>query len=440
MRCGVAWRQSMADEVQAAAATRRDVGIWGAVLLALNGMIGAAIFGLPGKLDVAVGSFAPWLLLLAGVGIMPVVLCYADLAGRFDRSGGPQLYAGAAFGQFVGFEAGWMLYAARAASLAANAHVLAAYAGALWPPLDSPWTIVVTVSAITLVNVVGIRRAVDTLGGMTMLKLAPLIVIGALGLVLASVPTPRLPEFSAVEGVALAALYAFVGFEAATIPAGETRNPERNIPRALLLTVSGVTLLYVLVQIAYSASGIGESDAPLAELAARSIGPAGAVILGVAAIASVLANQLSAVTSISRITSSFAEQGLLPRWFGAISPRFATPANSILAVGAIGLALALSGTFISLAVISTVARLFAYLACIAAVPRLDFMEGRTRWGRGILLPMVAGALVLWASSHSRASEWRAFAGFLAVGALLYLMARLGRRAAASAAANEPVGP
>ena len=419
----------MADQAQSAVTTRRDVGIWGAALLALNGMIGAAIFGLPGKLDAAVGSFAPWLLLLAGIGIMPVVLCYADLAGRFRESGGPQLYAGKAFGQFVGFEAGWMLYAARAASLAANAHVLAAYAGALWPALNAPLTIIVTISGITLVNVIGIRRAVDTLGAMTMIKLAPLILIGALGLLLAPVPTPAWPQFSAVEGVALAALYAFVGFEAATIPAGETRDPERNIPRALLLTVAGVTLLYVVVQMAYSASGLGENDAPLAALAARSIGPVGAIILGFAAIASVLANQLSAITSISRITSSFADQSLLPRWFGKISPRFATPANSILAVGGIGLALALSGTFISLAVISTVSRLFAYFASIAAIPRLDYLEGKTRWGRGILLPLVAGALILWASSHSNLAEWQAFGAFLGIGALLYLIAGRGRRPA-----------
>jgi len=418
----------MAEDLQPSATTRRDVGIWGAAVLALNGMIGAAIFGLPGKLDSAVGSFAPWLLLLAGIGIMPVVLCYADLAGRFDASGGPQLYAGKAFGKFIGFEAGWMLYTARAASLAANAHVLAAYAGALWPPLNSPMTIIVTVSAITLVNVIGIRRAVDTMGGMTMLKLAPLILIGALGLLLAPVPTPVLPEFSAVEGVALAALYAFVGFEAATIPAGETRDPQRNIPRALLLTVTAVTLLYVLVQLAYSASGIGESDAPLAALASQSLGPVGVMILGVTAIVSVLANQLSAVTSISRITSSFAHEGLLPHWFGEISPRFATPVNSILTVGGIGLGLALSGTFITLAVISTVARLFAYLACIAAVPRLDAMEGKVRLVRGILLPLAAAILVLWAASHSNLAEWRAFAAFLAAGAMLYLITGWSRKA------------
>ncbi len=233
-------------------------------------MIGAGIFGLPGKLDAAVGSFAPLLLLIAGLGVMLIALCYADLASRFESSGGPQLYAGAAFGRFVGFQAGWMLYAARAAALAANANVLSAYAGALWPPLDGPLTIIVTIGAITLVNVVGIRRAVDTLGGMTMIKLAPLLLIGALGLLLAPLPAPTLPDFSAVEGVLLVALYAFVGFEAATIPAGETRDPKRAIPRALLLTVAGVTLLYVVVQLAYSASGIGESDAPLAELAATS--------------------------------------------------------------------------------------------------------------------------------------------------------------------------
>ena len=84
-------------------------------------MIGAGIFGLPGKLDEAVGSFAPWLLLIAGLGIMLIALCYADLASRFDSSGGPQLYAGTAFGPFVGFQAGWMLYASRVAWLAANA-------------------------------------------------------------------------------------------------------------------------------------------------------------------------------------------------------------------------------------------------------------------------------------------------------------------------------
>ena len=419
----------MAEETPPAAVTRRDVGIWGAAFLALNGMIGAAIFGLPGKLDAAVGSFAPWLLLLGGFGVMLIALCYADLASRFDKSGGPQLYGSAAFGRFTGFQAGWMLYAARTAALAANANVLVAYARVLWPSLNQPLTIIVTVSAITIINIVGIRRAVDMLGGMTMLKVAPLLLIGALGLVLAPIPTPVLPQFSAVEGVALAALYAFVGFEAATIPAGETRDPRSAIPRALLMTVAGVTLLYVLVQLAYSTSGIGESEAPLADLAAKSLGPVGALLLGITAIVSVLANQLSAVTTISRITSSLADQRLLPRWFGRISPRFATPANSIAAVGTIAMALALSGTFVTLAVISTLSRLFTYLVCIAAVPALDHRAGRIRPVGSVLLPLAASALCVWAAFQSTMDEWEAFLAFLLVGTFLFLVARLSRQVA-----------
>ena len=417
------------EALEQSAATRRDVGIWGASFLAINGMIGAAIFGLPGKLDAAVGSFAPWLLLLGGFGVMLIALCYADLASRFTESGGPQLYAGAAFGHFVGFQTGWMIYASRIAAMAANATVLAAYAGAIWHPLDGPLTIIVTITAITLVNVIGIRRAVRTLGGLTMLKLVPLLLIAGLALVLVPIKAPLWPEMSAVEGVALAALYAFVGFEAATMPAGETREPKRVIPKALLLTVAGVTLFYMLIQLGYSASGIGDSNTPLADLAALAIGPAGTLLLGLTAIVSVLANQLSAVTSVPRITSSLADQGMLPRWFGQISPRFATPVNSIATVGVLGIALALTGTFVTLAIISSLSRLFAYLACIAAVPRLDFMQGRIRWLRGILHPFVAGALCIWAAAQSEAVEWQAFFAFLFAGSLLYLVARFGRRTA-----------
>lgn len=422
-------RSVVAEPVNEAAGTRRDVGIWGAAFLALNGMIGAAVFGLPGKLDAAVGSFAPWLLLIGGLGVMLIALCYADLASRFDASGGPQLYAGAAFGRFVGFQAGWMIYASRAAALAANATVLTAYAGAVWKPLDGPLTIIVTIAAITLVNLIGIRRAVNALGGLTMLKMAPLVVIAGLALVLAPIEAPVLPEMSAVEGVALAALYAFVGFEAATVPAGETRNPKSAIPKAVLITVAGVTLFYVLIQLGYSASGIGDSDTPLADLAGLAIGPIGTLLLGLTAIISVLANQLSAVTSVPRITSSLADQGMLPTWFGQISPRFATPVNSIAAFGALGLALALTGTFVTLAVISSLSRLFAYLACVLAVPRLDQLNGEVRWLRGILLPLAAAALCIWAAAQSEAKEWQAFLAFLLAGSFLYLLARLGRRPA-----------
>jgi amino acid transporter len=120
---------------------------------------------------------------------------------------------------------------------------------------------------------------------------------------------------------------------------------------------------------------------------------------------------------------------MLPKWFGKLSPRFATPVNSIATVGVLGIVLALSGTFVTLAIISSLSRLFAYLTCIAAVPRLDFKKGRVRLLRGLLLPLVAGSLCIWAASQSDVAEWRAFLAFLLTGSFLYLVARLGRQVA-----------
>ena len=118
---------------------------------------------------------------------------------------------------------------------------------------------------------------------------------------------------------------------------------------------------------------------------------------------------------------------MLPKWFGQISPRFATPVNSIVTVGVLGIGLALTGTFVTLAIISSLSRLFAYLTCIAAVPRLDFKQGRTRWLQGIVVPAIAASLCVWAALQSQASEWEAFLGFLLAGCFLYLVARLGRQ-------------
>ncbi|MGJ8537382.1 MAG: amino acid permease, partial [Parasphingopyxis sp.] len=89
----------------------RTVGLFGTALLPLNGMVGAGIFALPAILYAAVGNFAPWMILLGGILFFPLIFVFASLGRRFDHSGGPMLYGEAAFGPFVGFQAGWMRYA-----------------------------------------------------------------------------------------------------------------------------------------------------------------------------------------------------------------------------------------------------------------------------------------------------------------------------------------
>ena len=199
--------------------------------------------------------------------------------------------------------------------------MLAAYAGALWPPLGGPATIVVTLAAITLINVAGIKRAIGALGGLTLLKLAPLLLLILLGLGIGRSRCRRrsCPSSARSRGSRWSRSMPSSGSRRRPSRRRDPRSAPRH-PARLAATVAGVTLLYVLIQLAYSASGLGASDTPLADLAARSLGPAGTLLLGLTAIVSVLANQLSSMASVPRLTSSLADEGLLPRWFGHVSP------------------------------------------------------------------------------------------------------------------------
>ena len=353
----------------------RAIGIGGAILIAANGMVASGIFSLPGKLDAAVGMFAPVLLLLAGLGFVCIALSYTDCARHFERSGGLILYVGTAFGRFPGFIIGWLNYISRAAAQGANANVVVLTAVTLFPAAAGSvarQAMLVTLSvALTMLNVLGIRRAIGALAGITALKLIPLLVLMAAAFItFGTGHAPVIPPVVDAAGVALVALYAFTGFEVASLAAGETSNPRRALPIALVGTVVAIGLLYVLVQWAYSASGTPNSDAPL------------------------------------------------------VSPRFATPLFSILFFDGFALLLALSGGFVFLAVVSTLARLLSYFACILAAPRLDrIFEVRRGWLRRLLFPGIAAALCIGAASQSKAVEWRTLALLVGRGVMLYWVAR-----------------
>ena len=414
----------MAEASAQASRAPRALGGWGIAFIAFNAIIGAGIFGLPGKLDSAVGGFAPWLILFAGLAMMLIALCYADLATRFDSSGGPQLFADAAFGEFVGFQTGWMYWAARVAGSAANATVLGAYAATVFPHASPTLIAVAAVALVTLLNLASLGRVVATLGLLSPFKLIPLLVVCAAALLTFGPPAMAAPpSFGAAGGVALVAIYAFVGFEAATLTAGETRDPKRAIPQALIGTLALVTAVYVLVQLAYSGSALGESDTPLADLATLTIGPWGQLLIVATAVGSIFANLSCALTSLPRITAAMAERRQLPDVF---AKRFAngSPYVSVCLFGGVAIALAASGTFVFLVVVGTLARLFTYALSALAIPALDRRAGAgPRWIRGILLPAAATLFCLWAASQSGSDEWLTFAGFFAAGAMLYGLAR-----------------
>ncbi len=408
---------------------RRDIGFTGSAFLAFNGVIGASIFALPAKLQDQFGAFSPWLFPLFGLLVLIVALPFARVASHFAVSGGPVVYA-AAFGPAASFQAGWIYYLARVTALAANANVLVTYLAVLWPPLAlGPWraaAILLVVAALTGANIAGVKRAVRLLDALTLLKAAPLILLAIGGLIAAggSIPAPdSVPPLSALESAALLVLYAFVGFEGSTIPAGETRDAGRTVPRALIVTILATALLYFLVQLAYIASmAPGEGgDAPLVTFATRLAGPAGGLVLTAAAIFSLLGNISGGITAATRATYALGRDGLLPAWFGTVHERFRTPAHSILFMGGLIAILAVTGSFVWLAVISTLARMLVYALSIAALPKLER-------GRPLAWLMVAAGLAVcsWAAWHADWASWRMLLILIAGGTLLYLLARYGR--------------
>ena len=407
----------------------RTVGVVGTSLFQINGMIGSGIFALPAVLVAAVGSFAPMMMAFGFALILPLGFVFAWLTTRFDSSGGPVLYGKSAFGSFAGFQAGWGRYASGLVALAANTHVMVSYFAALFPVLEGEMianaTVFVTIIALTLINTIGMRSSVNALGLLTVLKLAPLgiLVLAALFGAYTS-PSIVLPQFSDAETVILLMFYAFIGFEGVTVPAGEMKNPKRDLPRVLIATLAGVTLIYIAVIWAYmtiATEPTGNSNA-LAGAADIAMGQVGAVMIVLAAGFSIMANNFGSVIIVPRMAFGMAEQKMLPEWFAKIHPRFLTPANSIMFYGVFAALLSLTGGFVALASASTLTRLLTYVISAAALPTIEYREGSIN-PLHLVVAVLAFASSVWIGTHANSDAWTTFGGLLVVGTALYFVAR-----------------
>ena len=407
----------------------RTVGFWGAALFPVNGMIGSGIFALPAIMVAAVGAFAPWMMLVGALLILPVVLCFAILSTRFDSHGGPVLYASAAFGKFFGFQAGWSRYASGVVAMAANTQVAIAYLAVLFPVLEDPVlkasAVIAFIAFTTIVNLVGMRISVGTLGALTFIKIAPLVVLVSVGLATRDPAVGfALPQFSAFESVVLLTFYAYMSVENATLPAGEMRNPQRTVPLALITTLSAVALLYMLViwsYLAISPQVIGDESA-LSAAAGAIMGQAGSLVISLAAAISICANTLSGGIVTPRMTYAMAEQGMLPRIFMRVSPRFQTPDASILFYGAAAVLASLWAGFAALAIASTLSRMVMYLLTALALPVLEHRdEAKAPWWH-MAIAGVAALSSLWVASQASAEAFQTLGFILAVGAVLYFIA------------------
>ncbi len=414
---------------------KRDIGILAAGFLVLNGIIGAGIFGLPGRLAEVAGTFSPWLFIIFGVLIIMVVWPFAALSSYFTTTGGPVVYVTSAFGPLLGFQTGWLFYVGRVAAFAANLNLLFDYASYLWDGasvgLIRNIMIFVVVGCLALINILGIKKAIHAINILTFLKLVPIflmILLGVQYLAPENMIPPEIPKFDDAGAVILLIFFAFTGFESVLASAGETKNPKKSIPRALLVVFVVVTLIYFLLQLVY-VTVAPEIDAasPLIGLGNSLLGPVGGVIIILTAIFSILGNVAGIAIFASRSTFGMAHYGLLPMWFGKVHERYSTPANSVIFQAVFVFVLAVSGTFVYLAIAGTLARMIGYSICILSLPKVRKMadpqtaKEALKVPGGYFIPIVGLSVCIFAMTQSELLNWQYLAGFVVVGTLLYFL-------------------
>jgi amino acid transporter len=428
----------------------RDIGFLGLAIIVINSVIGAGIFALPAAVSAKAGLLSPWLFLVVGLLVITVVLTFAELASYFKTSGGPVLFTTTAFGPLAGFTSGWLLFVSRMAAFAANSTVMAIYLGAIWPwfseGIGRATLITVVCASLTYANYIGVKEGVRTMGVITFFKITPILLLIVLGLQHVSGETlfpATMPTIEDLGGTTLLLIYAFVGFESVTIVSGESRDPTRSVPLALVRTVIVVGILYFLVVLAYISvlPDAGASGATLIDVGRELMGPTGMVLITLGAFFSIGGNLSSIMLAVPRISFALAEQRLLPKWFGKIHEKYSTPSNSILFLGGLGLAFALTGSFEYLAIASSLTRLIVYVLCIAALPGIrnratpEEKTGAYQLKGGYTIPAAAMVLCLWIAAQSGADSWQVTGALLAAGLVLFALASK-RRARWQAQANQ----
>jgi amino acid transporter len=303
----------------------------------VNSIIGAGFYLLPAQYFAVVGPWAPLVLLAVGVLMFAIALCFAEVGSRFEVSGGAYLYVRAAYGPLAGFEVGWVLYLSRlvstAAMFSALIMLLKVTTGLEWGLGPSAVVIGVMTVVVAAFSIVGGRANAGLVTALAVIKVAPVVLLIALAAPVldtaALAPGPA-PGWSALGAAATMAMFSYAGFENLAIPAGEASNPQRDVPRALVISLAaGVVLLVGANAVAIGlVNGLSDSKLALADAAQVVMGPAGWWMIAVTAILAVVGSKAGSLLANSRLLQGLADQGDIAAWFGGRSKRYSRGPSS----------------------------------------------------------------------------------------------------------------
>lgn len=399
---------------------KKEISLFMATMLVCGNMIGSGVFMLPATLAQVSGpmpTMIAWI--LTTIGSILIALSFANLGSKYPSTGGAYQYTKEAFGEFAGFLSAWLYWNGSWIGNAAIITAIASYSSAIIPALNNPLVSVLFTSgilwAVTILNIVGVKQAGKIQSFVTVFKIgffALFIVIAFLNFDSINL-MPLNPEGKGLYTVSLAAtstLWAFVGLESATVTAGELKEPEKNVRKSTIYGIIIAALIYIMISVgsmgAMSNNELSVSVAPLTDIITRTLGGNVGKLLTIAVVVCILGTTIGWILSTARVSYAAGEDGVFPKFFGKLHPKYGTPVNSLI-IGSVLVNILLImnyqkgmvSAFTFITILATLSFLPVYLLTVAAEIMLMF-KNENNFTLNIfikksIVPLIAFVYTIW---------------------------------------------
>ncbi|MBN3520949.1 amino acid permease [Algoriphagus lutimaris] len=357
---------------------KREIGILGVVTNVLSISIGSGIFLLPALVFVILGNGSILAYIFCGLIFLALGLCFAEVSSRISDTGGMYVYIERAFGPLAGFLANiTYLFGVAVLACAALLNAMADIASTSFPLIQESWVrilfFLLILGIISLLSIRGIKDSmvfVKLLTFTKVLAILALMIFGLSAINLENIMWTGFPEFSKIGEASLLLIFAFLGGELALSIGGEMKNPKRTAPLGFVIGIFGVVLIFCLIHLAVQGvlgqTLVDNQDAPLAELAKNLAGNIGFILILIVSFIAVWSTFSSIFLLKNRILYAGAVDGLLPKIFAKLHPKYGTPTIAILFLAILELVIASTGTFRYLLILVTANSILIYLGAILA--------------------------------------------------------------------------
>lgn len=392
---------------------KKEISLFMATMLVCGNMIGSGVFMLPSTLAQVSGplpTLIAWVLTTAGS--ILIAISFANLGSKYPSTGGAYQYTKTAFGEFTGFLSAWLYWNGSWIGNAAIVVALASYMSSIIPALNNPIVSILFTSgvlwAITLINIFDVKKAGKLQSFATVFKIgffAIFIIVAFVNFDVSNL-MPLVPADKGLSTISIAAtstLWAFVGLESATVTAGEMKDPERNVKKSTIYGMIIASVIYILISLgsmgAMSNSELSLSSAPLTDILTKALGSGVGKILTIAVAVCILGTTIGWILSTARVSYAAGIDGVFPKFFGKIHPKYQTPVNSLV-IGSVLVNILLImnfqksmvSTFTFITLLATLSFLPVYLLSIGAEIMLMF-KGEEEFNLKIFLKKSSLALL-----------------------------------------------